>query len=130
MNAFERVGQIQRSLRPGGKAFSFAKVSSRAGMEGEKKYSPPWDTTHSSGRVNFLALSSAPLIWTSRNGSPSFCWPIMASNPGPPGPGLKPGFGTLKLKRKGKPGLFAQTRQFYSTTNIGFGIREETHCSE
>jgi len=58
-----------------------AKVPLRAGIEGEKKYSPPFGTTHSVGSVRSIPwlLGFAPVILKSVG---SLVWPIMGSSPG------------------------------------------------
>ena len=62
-----------------------AKVLRRAGMDGEKKYSPPLGTTHSTGSesVALWSLGFAPDI--DRGPIPSgplLFWPTMGSKPG------------------------------------------------
>ncbi len=61
-----------------------AKIALRAGIEGEKKYSPPFGTTHSVGSVTLVPwlLGSTPDIFNSIGLS---VWPIMGSSPGATG---------------------------------------------
>jgi hypothetical protein len=79
-------------------------------MEGEKKYSPPREITHSFGRLTFPGLSLVLKISISRTPPPPAC-PIIASMPGP-FLVVNPGFGTGILfassLRNGKVALFAQ----------------------
>ncbi len=60
-----------------------ANLLRRAGIEGEKKYSPPFGTTHSVGsdRLSFWFLGSVP---TRARGPTVFVFgcPIIASKPG------------------------------------------------
>ena len=71
-------------------------------MEGEKKYSPPLGTTHSTGSGSgaFWWLGSAPTILRGpMPPGPKMSWPMMGSKPG------RTGGSALG----GKPMLFAQT---------------------
>ena len=73
-----------------------ANVLRRTGIEGEKKYSPPFGTTHSA-----VSESSAPWLFGSVPESVRMVWldvcPMMGSKPG-----------TTGSFRIGKPVLFAQ----------------------
>ena len=62
-----------------------AKVSRSAGIEGEKKYSPPLGTTHSTGRSSVLlwSLGFAPtMVRGPMPLGPLMFWPMMGSKPG------------------------------------------------
>ena len=64
-----------------------ANVSFSTGIDGEKKYSPPFGTTHCAPRSRLSpwlnGSGSEPLI--SRTTPAVFVWPIMASKPGTTG---------------------------------------------
>lgn len=94
-----------------------AKVSLRAEIEGEKKYSPPFGTTHFLGSVRSVLwlLGFAPDILKSVGLS---IWPIMGSTPGSTG-----FFG-------GNLGLFAQPQAVSADTQQKTGQRAPTILDE
>ncbi len=72
---------------------------SAAVIDGEKKYSPPFGTTQSTGSTNdvFVLLGCTPVMERTRMVSTLFC-PMMGSKPG-----------TMDCLTMGKLTLFAQT---------------------
>lgn len=77
-------------------------------MDGEKKYSPPFDTTHSTGRSSLPAGSLALVRMMFLSPLSGDAWPMMGSKPGPTVE-VKPGFGFPGVSRNGKVVLLAQS---------------------
>jgi len=90
-------------------------------MEGEKKYSPPLDITHSTGRESFPAASFAVVRSTVR-GPPLGAWPMIGSNPGPTVL-VNPGFGTPGW-RGGNKVLFTQAKWYHSVADTDLWYEE------
>ena len=93
-----------------------AKVLRRAGIEGEKKYSPPFGTTHSAGSASVALwfFGSVP----DRLRVPLPFWPMIASKPGSIGFWI------------GKPVLFAQPARGSATFGQLYKLPKRTMLNE
>ena len=77
--------RTQRQLERHQDFYANEKVSRRAEIEGEKKYSPPLGTTHSMGSGSTLLWSLGFVPDIERGPmpfGPSLFWPMMGSKPG------------------------------------------------